>query len=1035
MRKSPSILILLALLALPFIGRAQLTVTTGQTAQQLAEIIAGAGVTVSNASVTGSPLAVGAFVNGALPSNLALQSGVVLSTGQVADIAGNEGSFASSNNGQPGHPFLQAQAGVTSFDAVVLQFDFVPNADLIQFNYAFGSEEYPNFVCTNFNDMFAFTITGVTVPMPQTNIALIPGTTTPVSINSVNNQGCGTSAYYLNNAGSQVVAFGGLTVTMTAESEVICGETYTLRLMISDGGDGIYDSGCFIKENSLTTGNVSVQTSTATGDNYVYEGCSEATITLTVNGPAVNQDVDVPIWISQSTATPGVDYQAITIFNADSTITIPAGQTSVSFSIIAPNDNVAEQNEYIEFVFVNSTCGTTDTFRIFIADLIPITIETSNDTTICTGNAITWAQGVGGGGLYSYQWDNGMGTQQNITPEPTVTTVYTVTVSDNCNSTPATASVTVSVDGGPAAFAGNDVGVCIGGSVLLNATSNTPGVSYSWSPPTGLSNPNIANPVCTPGQNTLYTVTVTRNDGCQNTDAVQVNITPPPTSEFTIPPFGCVGKPVIVSYAGNANSSAQFQWDFDGGTVTNGSGIGPLAVMWQQPGTYTVVLTVAWGGCVSTTESLQIQILDNPTVDAGTDQSTCPGGMVDIGTPGQPGITYSWTPANAVANPSASESSTIGINSGNTTVQVPLVLTANQQGCTSTDTVHVTVFAKPTAEFTVPPGLCFNVNSFSLEAGGYFGPSATFYWNFGPVGFPTSSTQQNPQGFIFNTPGVHNVRLVVTDNGCVSDTFMAPIEVFPMPVADFAVDTTQGCEPFGVQFIDQSNNGGSQLYHSWQFGNGATSNSAFPSLTYMAGTYDVSLQVTTSKGCSHTRNRNAFITSHPKPSAYFSLNAHVFDIFASNAIATNRANGVTESRFIFHPYTEVNGMVASFEYPDTGTFVVTQIVSTQFGCLDTLEASLRVKPVFTLYIPEGFTPNNDGLNEVWVPQGESIMTYNLKIFNRWDQQIFESNELEYGWDGRFNGTDVPLGVYTYRIHVFDILGEPHNYFGTFTLFR
>jgi len=1020
---------------LPIIGKAQMTVTTGQTAQQLAEIIAGAGVVVSNASIIGSPQAVGAFSLGATNSNLGLQSGVVLSSGQATQIANPESFFASTNLGQPGHPFLQQQAGVTSYDAVVLQFDFVPNADLIQFDYVFGSEEYPNFVCSNFNDMFAFTITGVTVPMPQTNIALIPGTATPVSINSVNNQGCGTPTYYISNAGDPVVAFGGMTVTMTAESEVICGETYTLRLMISDGGDGIYDSGCFIKENSLTTGNVTVETSTATGDNVVYEGCGEATITLTLNGPPTQQAVDVPIWISNSTATPGVDYEEITIFNADSTITIPAGQSSVSFSIVAFNDNIPEQNEYIEFVFINSTCGTTDTFQIFIADLVPITIQTSNDTTICTGNAIVWAQGVGGGGLYTYQWNNGMGTAQNITPAPALTTTYTVTVNDNCSSTPATASVVVAVDGGPSAFAGNDVGVCIGGSVLLNASSNTPNVSYSWSPTTGLSNPNIANPMCSPTQDTEYTVTVTRNDGCQNTDAVMVSLTPPPTSEFVVPAYGCVGKPIIVTYTGNADASAQFQWDFDGGTVTNGSGIGPIAVMWTQAGVYDVVLTVAWGGCVSTTETRQVEILDNPPVDAGTDHAVCPGVMVDIGTPALAGITYSWSPANAVTNPSAAETSTIAVNSGHTTSVMPLILTANQQGCQSKDTVFVAVYAKPTAEFEVPQGLCFNVNSFSLDAGGYFGPGSTFYWNFGPVGFPGSSTQQNPQGFIFNTPGTHDVKLVVTDNGCVSDTFSAPIEVFPMPVADFLVDTNQGCEPFGVQFLDLSDNAGSPLYYNWNLGNGATSESALPSLTYMEGTYNISLQVTTTKGCSHSRTRNSYITAHPKPTAYFSLNAHVFDIFAPKAVATNRASGVTGSLFIFEPYTEINGMVASFEYPDTGTFTVTQIVSTQFGCLDTLSTTLKVNPAFTLYIPEAFTPNNDGLNEVWKPEGESIDNYHLRIFNRWNQQIFESNEIGYGWDGSFMGTQVPQGVYTYRIRVYDVLGEPHNYFGKFTLQR
>ncbi len=958
-----------------------------------------------------------------------------MSSGQVSQIANAENFFASSNLNQPGHPFLAAQAGVNSFDAVVLQFDFVPNADIIQFKYAFGSEEYPGFVCSNFNDMFAFTIEGVSVAMPQTNIALIPGTNTPVSINSVNNQGCGTPTYYQNNAGSQVIAFGGMTTTMIAESDVICGETYTLRLMISDGGDGIYDSGCFIEENSLTTGNVSVTTATATGDNFVYEGCEPAIITLSVNGPPVQQNTDVPLWIAQSTAIPGVDYEEITVFNDDSTITIPAGESDISFVIQALQNNTPDPLRYIEFIYINSTCGTTDTFRIFIADLVPITVQTSNDTTICAGNAIVWAQGVGGGGLYTYQWADGLGTNQQITPSPTESTVYSVTIEDNCGSAPATGQVTVSVDGGPAAFAGNDVEVCIGGSVVLNASSNTPSVTYQWSPTTGLSNPNIPNPVVTPQQDTEYTVTVTRNDGCVNSDAVSVSLTPPPTSAFTLPQFGCVGKPVIVTYTGNANASAQFQWHTDGGIITNGSGIGPLAVMWQQEGTYDVVLTVAWGGCVSTTESQQIQILNNPPVDAGANHAVCPGETVEVGTTAQPGISYSWSPSNTVTNPNAAQTQAISSNSGNTTINQPFVLTASQQGCLSRDTVLLTVYPKPTAEFEIPQGKCFNVNSFSLDAGGFFGPNATFLWNFGPVGFPATSTQQNPQGFIFNEPGVHNVKLVITDNGCVSDTFSAPIEVYPMPVADFTADTTEGCEPFGAQFIDLSQNVGGTLTYNWNLGSNATSNAANPGWTYPAGTYNISLQVTTGKGCSNTRSRNGFIISHPKPTAYFGVNSNVVDIIAPKVVASNLASGVTGSTFRFPPYTEINGMVAAFEYPDTGSFVITQIVETAFGCLDTMSIEVKVNPNYTFYIPNAFTPDNDGLNEEWRPYGESIDDYHLRVFNRWNQQIFESTDIDFGWDGTYQGSPVPQGVYTYRIRVYDLLGEPHNYFGTFTLYR
>jgi len=1039
LKQTLTLLFAFVIAVVPFLGRAQMTITTGQTAQQLAEIIAGNGVTVSNASIVGSPQAIGAFVTGANATGLNVNSGVLFGTGDVTQYGADQFTFASTPLGTAGNPYLANLAGITSLDALTLEFDFVPNADLVSFDYVFGSEEHPSFSCNpTFNDIFAITVQGVSVPMNETLITLVPGTSTPVSIGTVNNQGCGNSNYYVDNGAlnSQYIVFGGFTTVLRAETPVICGETYRLRMMISDGGDSSYDTGCFVKENSLTTGNISVQTSTATGDNFVYEGCGDATVTISVNGPALAQDLDIPIRISDASAQSGIDYLDLTIFNADSTVTMPAGQSSISFDISAINDNQAETDEYIEFVFINSTCGTTDTFRIFIADLVPITVETSNDTTICIGNANSWAQGEGGGGLYTYLWDNGMGTNQTIAPAPSVTTTYTVTVSDNCNSTPATADVVVTVDGGPQALAGNDVEVCIGGSVLLNASSNTPGVSYSWSPTTGLSNPNIANPMATPAATQQYVLTVLRNDGCSNTDAVNVTITPPPTSDFILPALGCTGKPLIVTYDGNANASAQFQWNFSGGTVTNGMGIGPMAVMWQQPGIYDVTLTVAWGGCVSTSQTNQVEILSAPPVDAGTDVSICPNEIATIGSTALAGITYSWSPSNLVETPSTSETDVVGVNVSHETQVLPFILSANDQGCISTDTVEITVFAKPTAEFEIPPGKCFNVNSFSLTAGGFYGPNATFFWDFGPVGFPGSSTALNPQGFIFNASGPQEVKLVITDNGCVSDTFAADLQVFEMPIADFAVDTNAGCEPFGVQFLDISYNGNSPLYYNWNLGNGATSDAASPSITYMNGTYNVSLQVTTTKGCSHSKTRNAYITSYPKPTAYFSLNSSVLDILGPRVEATNQANGIETSLFIFDPFgVEIEAMEAVFTYPDTGIYPITQIVTTEFGCKDTLATTVEVSPHFTLYIPNAFTPDNNNRNEVWLPQGESILTYELRIFNRWNQQIFQSGDIETGWDGRFNGTLVPQGIYTYQIELYDILGEPHEYTGTFSVVR
>lgn len=1024
---------------------AQLNVTTGQTAQQLAEIIAGPGVVVSNASIIGDADAIGAFTSGANNTGLGIPSGVVMASGEVVDIGQGSANFAGSTMGTPGDPYLANLANTSSNDAVILQFDFVPNADFVSFNYAFGSEEYPEFICSagGYNDMFAFTIQGVTVPLPQTNIALIPGTTLGVSINNINDDpGCGGdySQYYIDNSfgpASQYIVYDGLTVVLTAETPVICGETYTLRLMLSDGGDSAFDSGCFIEENSLTTGSVIVETATAAADSTAYEGCNEATVTLTLNGPPLAQDFPVPIWISDATAEYGIDYDDIPELNQqDSTVIIPAGQNTISFTIDPVNDQTIEGTEYIEFTAITSTCGFTSTFRIYIDDLDPISLITSNDTTICTGNAIVWVEAEGGGGDYTYTWDNGFGEADTILPSPTETTTYTVSVDDNCNSATAVDSVVVTVDDGPTPFAGNDVAVCIGGSVVLNATSDTPGSTFEWTPTTGLSDPEVFNPICTPQQNTEYIVTVTRPDGCSNDDTVLVSITPPPTGEFDIPTTGCEGSPVIVEYAGNASPAAQYQWDFDGGVVTNGSGGGPIAVYWPAAGTYDVELTVSWNGCVSPTETNQIEIIGTPAVDAGVDVAFCSGESAVIGVAPQPGIAYSWTPINGLQDATASTTTVELENNSNEIQTIQYALTASDQGCENTDVMEVTVYPIPQPFFSVPNGICFNVNSFDLEAEGEYGSSATFEWDFGPVGYPSSSTLQSPEGVIFNAPGPQDVSLTITENGCVSDPFIGTIQVYEMPTADFTFAPADGCEPLLVQFEDASDNVGSVLYHTWDFGNESSATQANPSTYYEAGVYSVSLSVVTANGCADAITKSNIIEAYPKPNALFSMSSQTLSILDPKVTVTNLADSVVSSEFTFQPFGDViTAMQTEYEYPDTGSYIIEQIVTTANGCMDTIIGRLKVEPFYTLYIPNAFTPDANDINEVWIPQGESIKEFEMTIYNRWNQELFYSASLDEGWDGTFKGRPVPQGVYVYSIEVLDILGEPHIYRGRFSLIR
>lgn len=1024
---------------------------TGQTALNYAQVVAGTGVVVSNASITGSPDAIGSFTSNG-PTGFGIQSGILLSSGDVMDAPGNPATFAGSAMGQPGDPYLENIINGNTNDAVILEFDFVPNADYVSFNFVFGSEEYDEFVCDLlFYDVFALTIEGVSTPLPLTNMALVPGTNLPIGINSINNGSVGLSAtgtcsgsneslafsqYYNQNTGNSVV-YDGFTTVMLAESQVICGETYHLRFMIADGGDSGFDSVVFIEENSLTTGSVVVETATGAGDSTAYEGCNTATVSFTLNGPLLAQDFPVPVWLSSSTATEGADYTPIAGLNlADSTVVIPAGSNSVSIVIDPVNDNITEGPEYIEFVVITSTCGNTDTFRIYIDDLVPISLTTSNDTTICTGNAISWCEASGGGGLYTYTWDNGFGVADTIFPAPAQTTTYHVSVTDNCGSVAAEDSVIVIKDSGPIPFAGNDVSVCIGGSVLLNASSNAPNSTFEWNPAIDLSNPNIFNPLCTPQVDREYIVTVTRQDGCSNDDTVLVTLTPPPTAEFDLPAFGCAGTPLLVHYTGNANAAAQFLWDFDGGVITNGSGIGPLAVNWPQPGTYDVQLVVAWGGCISSTDSSQIEIIGPPPVNAGSDVSFCSGDSAIIGSSPAAGVSYTWIPSSGVADPAASLTIAQPINSTHDVLQLNYVLKAEEQGCDNYDTVQVTLLPLPIAEFQIPDGKCFTMNSFDLEAGGYFGSNATFSWDFGPVGYPASSTQQQPHGVIFNAPGLQPVTLIIEDNSCVSAPFVGMIDVYEMPDAQFVADTLNGCEPLGINFLDQSYNAGSSLYRTWSFGDGGSANGASPSHVYTAGVYTVRLDVVTAQGCADHLTKNGYIESYAKPTALYATEPQIADIIDPTVTFTNLAQGVAASDFTFYPFNQtLSGMEVQFQYPDTGVYSIRQIVTTEYGCKDTISGTVEVDPHYTFYIPNAFTPGNDGLNEVWIPQGESIRSFEMMIYNRWDQELFYSASLDYGWDGTFHGRKVPLGVYIYSITVVDILGEPHKYRGTFSLVR
>ncbi len=258
--------LLLTALAFAFANNTQAQfIVNPATPQQMVSAITAGGISVSNISFTGASASTGEFTcTGSC--NLGIAGGIILSSGTATNMALTPSSiFASNDMSTPGDFDLDLLIMPNqTFDASVLEFDFCAISDSAMFNFRFGSEEYNEWVNTNFNDVFAFYISGPGITGFQ-NIALVPGTTTPVAINNVNNGNssgiatgpCNNCAYYLDNvSGTYVTSYDGITTTLTAiAANLQPGQTYHLKLAVADVSDHIYDTGVMIEAGSFFSPN------------------------------------------------------------------------------------------------------------------------------------------------------------------------------------------------------------------------------------------------------------------------------------------------------------------------------------------------------------------------------------------------------------------------------------------------------------------------------------------------------------------------------------------------------------------------------------------------------------------------------------------------------------------------------------------------------------------------------------------------------------------------------------------------------------
>ncbi|WP_298116276.1 choice-of-anchor L domain-containing protein, partial [Flavobacterium sp.] len=303
--------------------------TTQTPAQLVQNVLLGGGITVSNITFNGAAAnatmvrdQVGFFTNG-VTTNLGINEGIILSTGRATEAIGPNNSGSTTQASifpMGGDPDLAAIATGAINTKAILEFDFVPIGNTLSFNFVFGSEEYLEYVGSSFNDVFGFFLSGPGITGPYTggaaNIALVPSTTTAISINNVN--ATSFPAFYVNNgtgatpAANPTIQFDGFTTVIAAQANVQCGMTYHIKLAISNVGDSAFDSAVFLQAQSFNTNAFSFPNDFLVSNGFAPCDGSTATIctglsatiphTWTFNGVPMPAETGPCITVSQ----PGV---------------------------------------------------------------------------------------------------------------------------------------------------------------------------------------------------------------------------------------------------------------------------------------------------------------------------------------------------------------------------------------------------------------------------------------------------------------------------------------------------------------------------------------------------------------------------------------------------------------------------------------------------------------------------------------------------------------------------------------------------------
>ncbi|MBW7867860.1 MAG: PKD domain-containing protein [Brumimicrobium sp.] len=356
--------------------------------------------------------------------------------------------------------------------------------------------------------------------------------------------------------------------------------------------------------------------------------------------------------------------------------------------------------------------------------------------------------------------------------------------------------------------------------------------------------------------------------------------------------------------------------------------------------------------------------------------------------------------------------------------------------CSDTSVQLFSVYQSFDVFFDPPDTQCITTNNYNFFGQGNYNPGSSFQWEFGNHASQNTSITEDVLNIVYDTIGEFPVTFTAQWKDCIN-SHTEIVKVVGIPTINFISESDTSCSNIPIQFIDSST-ANVDINYDWDFGDGTHSSIQNPLHFYSnPGEYYPTLHISVVKGCSADLTYTAPnpIVIHPIPTAAFNVSPTQTSIFDNEIYFSDQSIGSLEHFYQLTETVDTADRFVSYFYNESGYHTPYQVVTNEFNCTDTAYRTIYIEPQTTLYVPTAFTPDGNKFNEEFKPIVFDVTDYTFTIYNRWGEVVFETHDIQAGWDGTCKGKDSPDGVYVWRIHFMNHkeLYELHH--GTVALLR